>query len=529
MRYIGVAPTRRAVVAPAAPRYLEDEEKMSTNQWLAIDSATSPVDRAREVRREWEQFLDDGDVDSVRAPIAHSWQRSHAAGVDPSREHRAPVAADEDETSERWGVHPLAAASDLIRDCLAPIADAAAHLIVVSDADGLLLWIDGNARIRLDAADVMNFTEGAMWSEGGAGTNAIGTALAADHAVQVFAAEHFNEVVQEWTCAAAPVHDPDTGRLLGIIDLTGRMKTVHPHSFGLAVATAQAVESFMRVLMQEQDNRLRSRFAERLGGRGGRRALVAPSGRILAHTPDGWLAADRLVLPAGGGELVLPSGIHAFAEVVGHEEAFVLREVDGTRRAGRPRLLKLRLLARDHADAEMDGKALHLTRRQSEVLSLLAERPDGMTSEELAADVYGDAGQPGTARVEVYRLRKLLRHGIDTERYRLTMEVESDVARIRGLLDRGEVRAAAERYEGPLLPHSDAPGVVLAREALETWLRQAVMTADDTGALWAWVQCPSGRDDLLAWKRLLSELDYEDPRRSLAASQVGALRAAYRG
>jgi hypothetical protein len=53
------------------------------------------------------------------------------------------------------------------------------------------------------------------------------------------------------------------------------------------------------------------------------------------------------------------------------------------------------------------------------------------------------------------------------------------------------------------------------------------MTSDDTGALWAWAQCPSGRDDLPAWKRLLTTLDYEDTRRSLAASQVGALRAAY--
>jgi len=69
--------------------------------------------------------------------------------------------------------------------------------------------------------------------------------------------------------------------------------------------------------------------------------------------------------------------------------------------------------------------------------------------------------------------------------------------------------------------------VVREREALETWLRQAVMTADDTGALWAWAQCPSGRDDLPAWKRLLTRLNYEDPRRSLAASQVAALRAAY--
>ena len=86
----------------------------------------------------------------------------------------------------------------------------------------------------------MNFAVGALWSESGAGTNAIGTALAADHAVQVFAAEHFNEVVQAWTCAAAPVHDPDTGEVLGVIDLTSKMSTVHPHSFAVAVATAGA-------------------------------------------------------------------------------------------------------------------------------------------------------------------------------------------------------------------------------------------------------------------------------------------------
>ena len=101
----------------------------------------------------------------------------------------------------------------LIRECFAGIADDAAHLMVVSDADGTLLWLEGAPQVRLAAANSMNFAVGALWSEGGAGTNAIGTALAADHAVQVFAAEHFNEVVQAWTCAAAPVHDPDTGDL----------------------------------------------------------------------------------------------------------------------------------------------------------------------------------------------------------------------------------------------------------------------------------------------------------------------------
>jgi hypothetical protein len=41
------------------------------------------------------------------------------------------------------------------------------------------------------------------------------------------------------------------------------------------------------------------------------------------------------------------------------------------------------------------------------------------------------------------------------------------------------------------------------------------------------VQSPSGKDDLLAWKRLLAGLDYADPRRNLAAAQIASLRVAY--
>jgi hypothetical protein len=504
---------------------------MPQNPWLAIDAATSPVVRARQVRRAWEDFVGGGRLEAVRAPIADSWQRSHAAGVDPSGDRVAPALADAGEASERWQAHPLSAAAALIRDCLGPVAAEAGHLIVVSDADGTLLWIEGPDGVRLDAAESMNFTEGAGWSEAGAGTNAIGTALAADHAVQVFAAEHFNEVVQDWTCSAAPVHDPDTGRLLGTVDVTGNLGTVHPYSFGAAVATAHAVETHLRCLMRERDARLRARYAGLIARAGSRASLVTASGRVISgDDAESWIGADRLVVPPGGGELILPSRVRAFAEPVGRdEEAFVVRAAVGLGEGPRPRrpLLKLTLLRRGQPRVELDGRLLQLSPIRTEILALLAARPSGMTSEELAADLYGDLGRPSAVRVQVCRLRKLLGPWIENAPYRLTMDVESDVEHVCALLERGGVRQAAERYEAPLLPHSEAPGVVRERDALEGWLRQAVMTADDAEALWAWAHSSSGIDDLGAWKRLLANLDYRDPRRSLAASRVGALRADY--
>src|SRR5882762_7117392 len=171
-------------------------ENVPRNPWLAIDAATPPALRARELRREWEQFVSGGRANAVRDPVADSWQRSLDAGVDPSGSRLAPAAVDRDEAHARWEAHPLGQAAQLIRDCLAGIADESDHLMVVSDAAGVLLQLEGNARVRSQAADSMNFTEGALWSETGAGTNAVGTALAADHALQIFATEHFNEIVQ---------------------------------------------------------------------------------------------------------------------------------------------------------------------------------------------------------------------------------------------------------------------------------------------------------------------------------------------
>ena len=496
------------------------------NPWLAIDASTPPPERAREVRTAWERFVDAGDSSSVRAPIADSWQRSHDAGVDPSGAHIAPVLAGTEETAARWDVHPLAGLRDLFHECLAAVPDEEYNLLVVSDDQGVLLWIEGEPRLRHDAADGMNFAEGTLWSESGTGTNAVGTALAADHAVQVFATEHFNEEVQAWTCSAAPIHDPETGELLGVVDLTSRMASVNPYSLALAISTARAAEAQLRAEMHERDTRLRARYEQRVKQGGDARALLTPRGRVLMQHPHAWLPETPVALPPGGGKLVLPSGEPAFAEPVGDDDAFLVRALAG--RTSRPRaVLRLGLLNRDHAAADANGTSVALRRRHSEILALLWASSDGMTTEELGADLYGDSAKASSVRGEMARLRKLLGPWITSEPYRIRGDVDCDVGRVQELLRRGEVTRAAEEYQGPLLPHSEAPGVVRERDTLERWIRHAVMTADDREALWAWLQSPAGRDDLPAWKALLPHLDYRDPRRSRAAARVGHLRSAY--
>jgi hypothetical protein len=507
---------------------------VSRSPWVAVDATTIPATRARELRDAWEDFVDgrpqgddeDPGTPQIRVPIADSWLRSRDAGVDPSGRQAAPSIVELQGARTLWDSHPLAAARPLIAQCMAEASMEADQLLVVSDADGMLLSIGGDVHLRSRAADEMNFVEGALWSESGAGTNAVGTALAASHAVQVFAAEHFTEPVQRWTCAAAPVTDPETGRLLGVIDLTGDISSVHPHSLSVVVATARAVEELLRRGLQERDDHLRARYGSLLVPESAGAALVTGSGRILLDPGQHWAVVDVAPIPPGGGALVLPSGMEAVAEPIHDDDVYVVRP-QLSRSHGPRRRLQLRVLGPDEPEVIFDGKRLRLRRRHVELLMLLTLHHGPASADVLCADLYGDAGHPASIRVEMSRLRKLLGGTIEPDGYRLTCDVDSDVLHVRGLLARNAVRDAAEAYPGPLLPDSSAPGIERAREELDSWLRQAVITSDDPDALWAWVRSPSGEDDLVGWRRLLAALEYTDARRSLAAARTAALRRSY--
>jgi transcriptional regulator of acetoin/glycerol metabolism len=183
----------------AVPQAEGDGSPTSRSAWVAVDAATVPAKLARELRDAWEGFVDgrvsddaeDTGTPPIRHPIAESWLRSRDAGVDPHGRQSAPSVLELPGARAQWDSHPLAIAAPLIEECMSVASVDADHLMVISDASGMLLSIRGDITLRSRAADEMNFVEGALWSEAGAGTNAVGTALAAEHAVQVFAAEHF--------------------------------------------------------------------------------------------------------------------------------------------------------------------------------------------------------------------------------------------------------------------------------------------------------------------------------------------------
>jgi len=166
--------------------------------------------------------------------------------------------------------------------------------------------------------------------------------------------------------------------------------------------------------------------------------------------------------------------------------------------AGRP---VLRLLGAQPPTLVAGGAATRLSLRHAELLLLLAEHPEGLWADALAGLLSGRDLDPVTVRAELSRLRRALPAGLlDAKPYRLCQSPDSDVSEVRRLLDAGRVADALDAYAGPLLPRSDAPGVVRLREELAAEVRAAVLDAGELALVLRWLGTPDGADDLPAWQ-----------------------------
>src|ERR1700709_1224506 len=111
-----------------------------------------PVAKARELYALYDAVLS-GDTGrgAPRSLVSESCQRSLAAHVNPDRPN-PPVTYRTGDLNGVRAAHPLGAVLPLLRSTLVSIADEAEHVMVITDADGTILWLEG-AHSLLRAAD----------------------------------------------------------------------------------------------------------------------------------------------------------------------------------------------------------------------------------------------------------------------------------------------------------------------------------------------------------------------------------------
>lgn len=385
----------------------------------------------------------------MRSEVADSWRRSAAAGVTVDAAE-SPITLPADDLLDYRAAHPLARVFPLLEDLLGGAARDCDALLALSDAEGQLLWVSGSPA-TLRRAESIGFVEGANWDERIAGTNAPGTSLVLGRPTVVSGAEHFREVVRPWNCVAAPIHDPEDGQVLGVLDITGGTPVAVPQTLAMVRAAAQLAEAELA------------------------RVSYAEGARPL--------------------------------------------EGDPSRRA-----FTLECLGRREGLLSAGGRTMALSLRHSEMLTVLATAPGGLSGEELAELVYPQSVTASTLRAEMNRLRATVGEEVLASRpYRLTVDVAADWHAVRASLAAADVQTAMRRYVGPLLPASEAPAVRALRAGLQDELRAAVLGTARVDVLAAWTRTSWGADDYAAWIAQRDLLPGTSPLATLVHAQVARL------
>jgi hypothetical protein len=340
-----------------------------------------------------------------RQVVEESWNRLLAKGIDP--DHHTPPVIDTSGLDILRQSSGLMAVLDDVSRGLEPLIEEGDNILVIADARGRVLWRSGSPRV-LGHADRLGFVEGAHWSETAVGTNAIGTALVSHRAVQLFSAEHFLRSHHPWTCAGAPIKDPRTGHVIGIVDVSGPAVTVHPTTVALVDLVARLAEAKLREAHDRTLNRLRTVAAP----------ILARIGRpALAVDPDGWVAAvdslpphNRILLPDNDvpGRAWIPS--LGTCDIESLPGGWLVRLVeDGEPGPAISRII-LDLRGANAPVLEMVGQfgcwRHDISPRHAEILFVLATHRQGRSAPELAAELYGDRSRVVTVRAEMSRLRK---------------------------------------------------------------------------------------------------------------------------
>lgn len=380
-----------------------------------------------------------------RGEIAASWRRMTAVGLDPAGGAEiAPLPVTELE--RRRALTALAPMVPRLVQLLAPVVDAG-QLVVITDAEGRVLWRSGNAGVRR-MADDLGFVEGSAWTEGNVGTNAIGTALVLGEPFFIKGAEHFVESHARWGCAAAPITDPWTGRTLGIVDVSGPSRGLHPAELALVEMAARVCS--LEVLEQHRAglDALRSHAAPLLARIGGAALVVDRHGHLAAAA--GMDAPSRIALPGdmAVGQIWIPSMGAAVAEAL--PGGWLLRPAEADLGAT---AVELDLTGDPTVRVTADSGAWErrLTPRHAEILLSLARAgATGRSAADLSEDLFADAGRLVTVRAEMSRLRKDLGSLLHSKPYRLAPGV---AVRLRLPTDRAAV-----------LPGSSAPVVAGLRQ-----------------------------------------------------------------
>jgi DNA-binding CsgD family transcriptional regulator len=324
---------------------------------------------------------------ALRDEILASWRRCVLVGV-PSDRFEVPYDGAVDEHGR------LGRAAEPVIAQLADDLDGTSIGLLLTEQRGQVIARRTGDRAIADHLDRIQLAPGFVYAERHVGTNAIGTAIERRGPSVVRGHEHFADALTLVACTAAPVTDPATGRIIGVVDLTCTAEELSPLMLPLVKRAVWEIERRLLEDSSVDDRVLHEQFQRRRRQLKGAFALLNSRIMLVSGAAAGMLdASDRdLLWSWKAGEL---GGPQEWADVVLTSGRTVAVRCEPVRHGAHVVGALVHLTAgsaRDRAGSAWRGGVRRpgfgwssLTDTESTVAMLVA---DGLTNREMATRMF---------------------------------------------------------------------------------------------------------------------------------------------
>jgi len=220
----------------------------SRNQSERIMTAEYYETFYQQTYQEWKKFMDgepDIDLSIIPPDLLESWKRCRMLAVDPRRPPENRILTGPELERLLAKNRQFIEVSRPFMKNLYSFLEGSGFLVSLFDRDAFILEVVGDLQENEIVRTARGFV-GACWSEAYAGNNAAGTVAIYHKPMQFFGSQHYIRTYHAATGSGAPIFDTE-GEFLGGITLSGRYYRANPHTLGMAVAAAQAIENELRI------------------------------------------------------------------------------------------------------------------------------------------------------------------------------------------------------------------------------------------------------------------------------------------
>ncbi|MCX7982281.1 MAG: sigma 54-interacting transcriptional regulator [Syntrophales bacterium] len=219
-------------------------------------------ERYKKTLIEWERFIqgaDDIDPSIVPEEVAAAWRRCREMKLDPLSPPRLKILSESEFSAIKKENEKFISVSRPFLENLYLFVKGSRYVVALFDRNGVILEVLQDEE-AIEENRKLFWYPGVKWTEDTAGNNAAHTVLKVKKPIRIFSTQHYLRFFHHITASSAPIFAPD-GELTGGIALTAFYYSANPHTLGMAVAAAKAIENELKAakVFGEYESALRAK------------------------------------------------------------------------------------------------------------------------------------------------------------------------------------------------------------------------------------------------------------------------------